>query len=276
MECFELEVLVQAESDCTYDLNNYAPEIKIQEHPLSRPRVARILVLFVLSVGFLLRCSKDEDSPADVTPPSSAVNALPAEVTSVPFAVSWSGTDPGSGIKHYDVQSKDGDAPWVDWLASTSVTASDFTGDDGHTHYFRCRAMDNAGNEEEYPDAADAHTTVSLGPTVGWEKTIGGTEQDEGRSVQQTGDGGYIVAGLTYSFGAGGSDVYLVKLSPGGEVEWEETYGASSNDQVWAVRQTSDGGYVVVGNTDSFGVENGGVYLVKVTSDGGLEWEKTL
>ena len=237
--------------------------------------MARILLLFTLCVVLVLGCSKDEDSPVDTTPPSSAVNALPAETTSVPFTVSWSGTDSGSGIDHYDVQSRDGDGQWADWLTATSLTTSDFTGEDGHTYYFRCRATDNAGNAEEYPDTPDAQTTVNLGPVVGWEKAIGGTEQDEGRSVQQTEDGGYIVAGITYSYGSGGADVYLVKLSSSGEVEWDETYGGSSNEAAWSVRQTSDGGYVIVANTGSFGVENGGVYLVKVTSGGGLEWERT-
>ncbi|MFC1799646.1 hypothetical protein ACFL2Z_01885 [Candidatus Eisenbacteria bacterium] len=237
--------------------------------------MARILLLSVLCFVFVLGCSKEEESPVDVTPPSSAVNALPAEVTSVPFSISWSGTDSGSGIKHYDVQSRDGDGQWAEWLMATSFTTSDFTGEDGHTYHFRCRAMDNAGNEEEYPDAADAHATVSLGPTVGWEKTIGGAEQDESRSVQQTDDGGYITAGSTRSYGAGGSDVYLVKLSASGEIEWDETYGASDNEGAWTVRQTSDGGYVIVAGTGSFGVQNGGVYLVKVTSVGGLEWERT-
>jgi hypothetical protein len=106
----------------------------------------------------------------DYNVPSSSVNPLPAEVTALTFTVSWSGTDATSSIKWYDIQAKDGNGDWTDWLTGTALTSSGFTGVDGHIYYFRSRAWDNAGNDEAYPASADASTTVNLAgkPQVAW------------------------------------------------------------------------------------------------------------
>ena len=64
--------------------------------------------------------------------------------------------------------------------------------------------------------------TDASGDTL-WTRTFGGTQGDDGYSVRQTSDGGYIIAGLTYSFGAGGSDVYLIKTNASGDTLWTRT-----------------------------------------------------
>ena len=232
----------------------------------------RKLILLLLPACLLLGCS-DDDSPVDTTPPSSAVNDLPAEVTSTTFAVSWSGTDSGSGVKHYDVQSKDGDGSWADWLTATTLTTSDFTGVDGHTYYFRCRAQDNSGNLEAYPDVADAQTTVAIGPGAEWERTFGGSDRETGRWVEQTADGGYVIVGDTYSYGAGDRDVYVVKTSSTGELEWDETAGGTDMDTGTSIRRTTGGGYIIGGSTRSFGGGEQDIYIVKLNSGGGWEWD---
>jgi hypothetical protein len=113
------------------------------------------------------------------------------------------------------------------------------------------------------------------GPPVKWERTFGGSANDRSESVQQTLDGGYIIAGATQSFGAGGLDVYLIKTDPNGTNQWEKTFGGSSADAGFSVQQTLDGGYIIAGSTQSFGAGSWDVYLIKTDPNGNSEWEKT-
>ena len=108
-----------------------------------------------------------------------------------------------------------------------------------------------------------------------WQETFGGEDSDFGRSVQQTGDGGYIVAGYTYSYGAGSSDVYLIKTDAFGNAQWQETFGGEDSDVGYSVQQTSDGGYIIVGDTRSYGAGWADIYLIKTDAFGNLEWQKT-
>jgi len=108
-----------------------------------------------------------------------------------------------------------------------------------------------------------------------WEKTFGGAKDDYGNSVQETSDGGYIIAGETWSFGAGVKDVYLIKTDPQGNKLWEKVYGGEYADTARAVQETSDGGYIVLGETSSFGAGAEDVYLIKTDSKGNKLWEKT-
>jgi hypothetical protein len=116
--------------------------------------------------------------------------------------------------------------------------------------------------------------TDSLGDTL-WTKTFGGASLDYGQSVQQTTDGGYIVAGRTSSYGAGSTDVWLIKTDSLGDTLWTKTYGGTDQDYGYSVQQTTDGGYIVVGRTDSYGAGNGDVYLIKTDSVGDTLWTKT-
>ncbi len=109
-----------------------------------------------------------------------------------------------------------------------------------------------------------------------WFKTFGGPAGDFGYSVQQTKDGGYIVVGETYSFGAGGSDVYLIKIDANGNQEWSKTFGGKGNDFGYSVQQTKDGGYIILGSTESFGAEQFDLYLIKIDANGNQEWYKTI
>lgn len=108
--------------------------------------------------------------------------------------------------------------------------------------------------------------------------TYGGAGDDAGASVRQTSDGGFIIAGSTTSSGAGGRDVYLIKTDTSGTLEWTGTFGEAGDDYAQSVRQTSDGGYIIAGSTDSNreGLSHGGydVYLIKTDPLWSLEWEK--
>jgi hypothetical protein len=103
-----------------------------------------------------------------------------------------------------------------------------------------------------------------------WAKTYGGIYTDSATSVQQTSDGGYIVAGATWSFGAGNGDFFLIKTDANGNIIWAKTYGGTSYDLATSVQQTSDGGYIVAGFTESFGAGGGDIFLIKTDANGNI------
>jgi hypothetical protein len=117
--------------------------------------------------------------------------------------------------------------------------------------------------------------TNSQGDTL-WTRTYGGGDYEAARSVRQTADGGYVLAGSTMSFGAGYEDCYLVKTNEQGDTLWTRTYGGSSDDRAYSVQQAADGGYVVAGWTRSFGASlYETMYLVKTDGQGDTLWTRT-
>jgi hypothetical protein len=108
-----------------------------------------------------------------------------------------------------------------------------------------------------------------------WSKTFGGTDHEVGYSVRQTTDGGYIIAGNTGSFGAGYSDVCLIRTDADGNELWSKTFGGAGWDRGFSVEQTTDGGYMVVGDTESLGAGMTDVYLIKTDANGNEMWSKT-
>ena len=111
--------------------------------------------------------------------------------------------------------------------------------------------------------------------SVTWSKTLGGADYDDARSVQQTSDSGYIIAGETKSFGAGAYDAYLIKTNSSGDTVWTRTYGGTGNDAATSVQQTQDGGYIVTGYTQSFGAGADDVWLLKLNASGDTVWTRT-
>jgi hypothetical protein len=107
-----------------------------------------------------------------------------------------------------------------------------------------------------------------------WTRRYGGTGFDEGYSVAQTSDGGYAIAGRTFSFSSVNGDAYLIKTDSLGNTLWTRLYGGDDYEQGHSVRQTSDGGYVVAGQTSSFGAGQTDVYLVKTDENGLIGIEK--
>jgi hypothetical protein len=110
---------------------------------------------------------------------------------------------------------------------------------------------------------------------ITFQKTYGGANNDIGYSIQQTADSGYIIAGSTLSFGAGGKDVYLIKTNADGNVQWNKAYGGANDDWAQSVIQTSDSGFIVAGTTLSFGVGSSDTYVIKTNSLGDTIWIKT-
>ncbi|MEE9162548.1 MAG: hypothetical protein V3U35_06205 [Candidatus Neomarinimicrobiota bacterium] len=108
-----------------------------------------------------------------------------------------------------------------------------------------------------------------------WMRTLGGVGNDEGHFVAVTSDQGYIVVGSTTSFGAGASDVWLIKVEQGGRMAWSRTFGGSQWDWGNTVYETADGGYIVAGTTLSFGAGESDVWLIKTDDQGEEMWSQT-
>ncbi|KAA3637303.1 MAG: hypothetical protein DWQ02_06995, partial [Bacteroidetes bacterium] len=124
--------------------------------------------------------------------------------------------------------------------------------------------------------------------TIEWENSFGGAQHEAAQDVLQTNDGGYIMVGYSCSEAGqisghiGLDDYWVVKLDSMGVMEWEKSYGGNGNDFGYAINQTSDGGYIIGGASESTNGDvtgNHGDYdywVVKITSEGDIEWEKSL
>jgi len=110
---------------------------------------------------------------------------------------------------------------------------------------------------------------------IEWQRTYGGSDMDFPNTILITSDGGYIIAGVTYSFGAGDCDCWILKLTSVGDIEWQRSYGGSEWDRAESILQTEDGGYVVLCQTYSFGAGAYDRWILKLTSSGDIEWQRT-
>lgn len=108
---------------------------------------------------------------------------------------------------------------------------------------------------------------------IQWQKTYGGNGAEGPGSIRPTADGGWIVAGYTSSFGAGGLDAWVLKLNANGSVAWQKAYGGSGDDTASYAEQTRDGGYIVSGSTTSFGSRD--IWVLKLDSTGNILWQRS-
>lgn len=157
----------------------------------------------------------------------------------------------------------------------------------GYTNSTNGDIHSNQGNNDYWVVKTDA-----LG-TIEWQKTYGGTFDDQANSIIQTTDGGYIIAGFSDSNNGditnfhGDKDYWIVKIDSTGTIEWQKKYGGDDKESAYEIKQTVDGGYIVAGQTYSYDgviravngdVTNfhGGIdgWLVKLSNTGVIEWEK--
>jgi hypothetical protein len=127
-------------------------------------------------------------------------------------------------------------------------------------------------------------------PGIEWQKVLGGTDRDLGSGIQQTADGGFILTGSVNSNnngnvgpGHGFTDVWVVKLNRTGAIQWQKVLGGNSYDYGFGIRQTQDGGFILIGITSSnnngdVGPNHGSsdVWVVKLNSIGTIQWQKVL
>ncbi len=129
---------------------------------------------------------------------------------------------------------------------------------------------------------------ISATGALVWEKSFGGTEIDEARAITKSGDGNYIIAGDTRSDNTdvssnnGAADLWLIKISPAGELLWEKTIGGTGFDVARSISRTQDNGFLLAGSSRS---DDGDVttnqgqndaWALKVNSSGALQWQKTI
>jgi hypothetical protein len=124
--------------------------------------------------------------------------------------------------------------------------------------------------------------------TIQWQRSLGGSNQDAAYSIQITSDGGYIIAGSSYSHDGdvtgnhGKSDAWIVKLDSQGAIQWQKSLGGGNLDEAISIQITSDGGYIIASSSKS---NNGDVtgnhgdddyWIIKLDSQGTLQWQKSL
>jgi hypothetical protein len=132
--------------------------------------------------------------------------------------------------------------------------------------------------------------TDTVAPVIQWQKSLGGSNNDVANSIQPTADGGYIVAGYSLSNDGdvsnnhGNEDFWVVKLNSTGSIAWQKSYGGSSIDIAYSIKQTTDGGYIVAGQTysndgdvtNNISTIGGSFWVLKLSSAGSLQWQKCL
>ena len=116
---------------------------------------------------------------------------------------------------------------------------------------------------------------LDMAGEIEWIKTYGGDEWDYPRCATQTSDGGFLVGGYTSSFGCSDGDFFILKLGSKGDISWGKTLGGGNYDRVNSLVQTSDGGFLLSGATESFGEGKRDVLLIKIDLNGNLVWAKT-
>lgn len=212
------------------------------------------------------------------------------------IAVGWSNSndgDVGGNHGNYDYWvvklDNSGSIQWEKNLGGTSLDQAldvSQTSDGGYivvgnSHSNNGDVGGNNGNSDFWVVKLDSTGTIV------WEKNYGGSDSEMARSVQQTPDGGYIVAGYTtsndidVSGNHGAEDFWVIKLSASGVLQWQKTLGGSGEDQAFNVGQTSDGKYLVTGysnSTDGDITSNHGMkdfWVVKLDTNGSILWQKT-
>ena len=133
-------------------------------------------------------------------------------------------------------------------------------------------------------------------PSIQWERSFGGSNDDRFSAVQQTYDHGYIIAGNTNSndgdvhgnHDTSGNtyDVWIIKLDTTGSIQWNKVLGGTKDDIVSSIQQTNDHGYIIAGNTSSNDGDVSGshdtsgntcdVWVVKLDTAGNIQWQKCL
>jgi hypothetical protein len=240
-----------------------------QENKQRRIRMRKVCLIFLVAI-FVISLNLVSCGPV-ATPPAAPTGLNCTAVSYSQIDLSW---DASTGADDYYVYRCTGTTcmPTVSVHTESGTSWSD-TGLTSSTAYrYRLTAHNEAG-ESDYSSIVSC--TTDDNPQAAWNKTFGGSGDDRGYSVQQTSDGGFIIAGFINSYGAGSGNVWLIKTDSSGIASWNKTFGGLGDDRVISVQQTSGGGYIIVGDTNSYGAGNNDVWLIKTDSSGVASWNKT-
>jgi len=203
-------------------------------------------------------------------------------------AIEWEKSLGGSDYDYVSSIQQTADGGYI--VAGKSSSLDDeVTGGHGGGFYYN-----SAGNEYWYPYSDYWIVKLDASGAIAWERSLGGSYNDAASSIQQTADGDYIVAGVSSSNdgdvtghhgGVNYADYWIVKLDASGAIAWERSLGGVFHDEFYSLKQTSDGGYIVAGVSKSFDgdvtyhhgfSEHTDYWIVKLDASGAIEWEKAL
>jgi len=240
--------------------------------------ISNCIIFIILTL--LISCEKSEDEPEFE-----------------PHSLMWSQTFGGSDYDGaYSVQqTADGGyvlAGWTDSYGGAWLIKTDATGTEQWSQTFSSGAEAKSVQQttdgdyilagwtcDSYEISRDDAWLIKTDAegTEQWSQTFGGLEDDYIRSVQQTTDGGYILAGEreTRSYELS-KNAWLIKTDAEGTEQWSQTFGGSDYAHAWHVQQTTDGGYILAGYITSYGAGSGGTWLIKTDAEGVEQWSQTL
>jgi len=194
-------------------------------------------------------------------------------VTCNKATVTWS-TSPFA--QEYEIETKEGAGPWSAPITSQGSQFELTNLKENLPYAVRIRAICANGSLESEFDTLSFNTPPCVaGFGSMWQVTSGGQGWDEAHSVAATQDGGYVVTGYTFSWGAGEWDVYLAKFNQFGGKIWDKTYGTPNRDEGRSVIATSDGGYLIAGYTDGKSTGEADMYVIKTNDVGDVIWERS-
>lgn len=195
-------------------------------------------------------------------------------IAGVTTSVAGTTTPFGTGLKHNTDSlvlklNADGDYQWHHVYDGTNGDAANSvqqTDDDGYII---------AGYSKPINGSYDFLVMkLDRSGVIDWVNTYGESNTEKASSVRQTADGGFIVAGDKRSIEGNSTDFWVIKLDSQGNSTWSESYGGEGFERAKSIRQTPDNGFIVAGNTNSYGAGDNDFWILKLNSFGEKEWSK--